>query len=286
MSDKPINLRAARKEKARASARADADANAARHGRSKSVKAAEDAETRRENLRLDGHRVEKTGMTVSDALRSRIACRAFLPDAPDESTIRRILTLAAQAPSGGNLQPWRVYVLTGAPLSALRAEVAEAAKTHRMGHPPEYSIYPTPLIEPYNARRRKCGEDMYATIGVAREDRAGRIAQFSRNFRFFDAPVGLFLYLDRTMGPPQWADVGMFLQSLMLAAREEGLHTCPQEAWAMWRDLVGAHTNAPENLMLFCGVAIGWMDETAPINALRTDRAPLEAFADLIGFEE
>lgn len=223
-------------------------------------------------------------MKVSEALRSRVTCRAFLPDPPEEAVLRRLVDLAKHAPSGGNLQPWRVYVLGGGALKALLAAVAAARETHPMGLPPEYAIYPSPLIEPYDSRRRKCAEDMYATIGVARGDRAGRRAQFARNFGFFGAPVGLFLYLDRNMGPPQWADAGMFLQSLMLAAREEGLHTCPQEAWAMWSDLVGAHTGAPANLMLFCGLGIGHMDVDAPINSLRTDRAPPEEFAEFIGF--
>lgn len=223
-------------------------------------------------------------MNVADALRSRITCRAFLPDSPDEAVVRRVVDLAKQAPSGGNLQPWRIYVLGGGALEALKTDVAEAQKTHPMGLKPEYAIYPAPLIEPYESRRRKCGEDMYATIGIAREDRAGRRAQFARNFRLFGAPVGIFLYLDRTMGPPQWSDAGMFLQSLMLAARAEDLHTCPQEAWAMWSELVGAHTRAPDNLMLFCGVGLGWMDKAAPINALRTERAPTDEFAEFIGF--
>lgn len=223
-------------------------------------------------------------MKVSDALRTRITCRAFTSDPVDEATLRRILEAARMSPSGGNLQPWRLYALTGAPLAALLKDVEAEMATAPMGHPPEYEIYPPKLKDPYNPRRRKCGEDMYATIGVTREDKAGRLAQFRRNFAFFGAPVGLFVYIDRTMGPPQWADTGMFLQSLMLAAREEGLHTAPQEAWAMWSALVARHLNPPEELMLFCGVGLGAMDETAPINALRTDRAPVDEFAELRGF--
>ena len=223
-------------------------------------------------------------MKVSDALRSRITCRAFAGDPVAEATLRRILEAARRSPSGGNLQPWRLWALTGAPLTALLKDVEAEMETAPMGHPPEYEIYPPKLKDPYNARRRKCGEDMYATIGVTREDKAGRLAQFRRNFAFFGAPVGLFVYIDRTMGPPQWADTGMFLQSLMLAAREEGLHTAPQEAWAMWSALVARHLNPPEELMLFCGVGLGAMDEAAPINALRTDRAPVDEFAELRGF--
>ncbi|MFV0474888.1 MAG: nitroreductase [Pikeienuella sp.] len=225
-------------------------------------------------------------MKVSEALRSRISCRAFLPDAPDKAAILRLLDLARHAPSGGNLQPWRVHALAGAALEALKAEVAAARESHPMGHPAEYAVYPAPLIEPYHSRRRKCGEDLYAAIGVAREDRPGRLRQFARNYAFFGAPVGLFLYLDRTMGPPQWADAGIFLQSLMLAAREEGLHSCAQEAWAVWSDIVRKHTGAPEGLMLFCGLGLGYMDVNAPINALRTGRAPVGEFAEFHGFDD
>ena len=148
----------------------------------------------------------------------------------------------------------------------------------------EYRVYPKDLKNPYKSRQFKCGEDLYATINVAREDRHARLRQFRCNFEFFGAPVGLFVYLDRSMGPPQWADCGMFLQSLMLMARQHGLHTCAQEAWGQWFVTVANHLNPPDELMLFCGVALGFMDETAPINRLRTDRAPVDEFAVMKGF--
>lgn len=223
-------------------------------------------------------------MKVSEAVSTRISCRAFTDQPVDEATVRRLLDRARYAPSGGNVQPWKVYALAGRALSAFLADVAEEAKTHPMGHPTEYGIYPDKLKEPYRSYRFKCGEDMYATIGVPREDKPGRLKQFVRNYRFFGAPVGLFLYLDRQMGPPQWSDAGMFLQTLMLLAREEGLHTCAQEAWAMWADLARRHTGAPDEEMLFCGMALGHMDEDHPINALRTDRAEVDEFAVLKGF--
>lgn len=223
-------------------------------------------------------------MNVTEALKTRITCRAFKPEAPSERVVRKLLDTARWAPSGGNLQPWHVYALTGQPLSALMSDVARQADQYPMGLPPEYAVYPAPLKDPYNTRRRQCGEDMYASIGVTREDKPGRMAQFRQNFAMFGAPVGLFVYLDRSMGPPQWSDVGMFLQSLMLAAREEGLHTAPQEAWAMWKDAVTAATGAPEDLMLFCGVGLGWMDERAAINKLRTSRADVDEFTTFKGF--
>ncbi|MFN4355955.1 nitroreductase [Parvibaculum sp.] len=223
-------------------------------------------------------------MKVSEALKSRITCRAFLGKPVPEATVRQILEEAKYAPSGGNLQPWHVYVLTGKKLEEFLGIVAEKQKDNPFGEGTEYDIYPKGLTEPYKARRFKCGEDMYATIGVSREDKAGRLMQFARNFRFFDAPVAMFFAIDRQMGLGQWSDLGMFIQSVMLAAREHGLHTAAQEAWAIWYKTVSEFVEMPEELMLFCGLGLGYMDESAPINQLRTDRAPLEEFATLSGF--
>lgn len=223
-------------------------------------------------------------MNVTDALASRMSCRAFLPTPVPEATVRGILDAARQSPSGGNLQPWRVYALAGAPLEQFVALIRSRLPTHPRGEGSEYDIYPTGLWEPYRSRRFKCGEDLYATIGVARDDKPGRLRQFARNFEFFGAPVGLFFCLDRRMGPPQWSDVGMYMQSVMLLARAHGLHTCAQEAWSAWYRSVGEFLGLPPELMLFSGMALGYRDESAPINRLRTDRAPLEEFAELRGF--
>ncbi len=153
--------------------------------------------------------------------------------------MRQILEEAKYAPSGGNLQPWRAYVITGERLKEFLAIIAEKQKTNPFGDgDTEYDIYPKGLTEPYKARRFKCGEDMYATIGVPREDKEGRMKQFMRNFTFFDAPVAMFFAIDRQMCLGQWSDLGMFIQSLMLVAREHGLHTAPQEAWAIWHKTV------------------------------------------------
>jgi nitroreductase len=223
-------------------------------------------------------------VNVTDALASRMSCRAFLPDAVPEATVRSILDAARQAPSGGNLQPWRVYALAGVPLAELLATVRAKMPTHPRGDGSEYDIYPASLWEPYRSRRFKCGEDLYATIGVARDDKFGRLLQFARNYEFFGAPVGMFFCLDRRMGPPQWSDVGMYMQSVMLLAREHGLHTCAQEAWSVWHRTVGEFLRLPPELLLFAGMALGYRDESAPINRLRTDRAPLGEFAELRGF--
>jgi nitroreductase len=224
-------------------------------------------------------------MKVSKALKSRISCRAFLPDPVFEQKVRQLLDMARRAPSGGNLQPWHIHALSGPALASLVADVKGKITDTPRGEPPEYRIYPENLKDPYEARRVKCGEDMYASIGIAREDRPGRLAQFKRNFELFGAPVGLFVYIDKTMGPPQWSDTGMFLQSLMLYARELGLHTCAQESWSLWQETVGEHLNPPDHQMLFCGMALGFMDKEAPINTVRTERAPVDEFARFSGFD-
>jgi nitroreductase len=221
---------------------------------------------------------------VSEALATRMSCRAFLPTPVPGDTVRAILDAARQAPSGGNLQPWRVYALAGAPLVELMARVRAQLPTHPRGEEPEYAIYPEQLWEPYRSRRYQCGEDLYATIGVTREDKFGRLLQFARNYEFFGAPVGLFFCLDRRLGPPQWSDLGMYMQSVMLLAREHGLDTCAQEAWSVWPRTVGGFLGLAPELLLFSGMALGWRDPAAPINRLRTARAPLEEVAELRGF--
>lgn len=218
-------------------------------------------------------------MNVTDAIRSRMSCRAFLDTPVPLDTLRDILETARQAPSGGNLQPWQVHVLAGRPLREFVALIRSKLPAQPQGEGTEYPVYPPHLKEPYRSRRFKCGEDLYATIAIAREDKRARIAQFARNYEFFGAPAAMFFVIDRIMGADQWADVGMFMQSVMLLARERGLHTCPQEAWASWHRTVTEFLGVPAELMLFCGLAIGYRDESAPINRLRTDRAPVEEFA-------
>ncbi|HTW39037.1 MAG TPA: nitroreductase [Steroidobacteraceae bacterium] len=224
-------------------------------------------------------------MNVSEAIDTRMSCRAFLSTPVPQATIRRILDTASRAPSGGNLQPWFVYVLTGEPLEALVSKVRAKAIEQPLGEGTEYNIYPPNLKEPYRSRRFKCGEDLYALIGIGREERERRLKQYARNYELFGAPVGLFFAVDRIMGQDQWADIGMFMQNIMLLAREHGLHTCPQESWAGWHKTVGEFLKMPPERMLFCGMSLGYRDESAPINRLRTDRAPLEEFATLLGFD-
>jgi nitroreductase len=213
-----------------------------------------------------------------------MSCRAFLDQPVSAETLREILDTARQSPSGGNLQPWHVYALTGEPLREFLGIIRGKIAAHPRGEGSEYDIYPPKLKEPYRSRRYQCGEDMYATIGVQREDKFGRLMQFARNFEFFGAPVGLFYCIDRDMGPPQWSDLGMFMQTVMLLARERGLHSCAQEAWSVFHPTIQTFLKLPPEQMVFAGMAIGYRDDDAPINALRTQRAPFDEIASLRGF--
>lgn len=224
-------------------------------------------------------------MNVTDALMSRISTRAFLDRPVPEALIRTILDTARYAPSGGNLQPWHVYGLSGSRLAAFLDLVERRRVAGSIGDGTEYDIYPAALKPPYRQRRSQCAEDMYRTMGIARDDRAGRLDHFARNFRLFGAPVALFFAIDRQMGPGQWADLGMFIQSIMLLAREHGLDSCAQEAWALWHKTIAEFVGMPPELMLFCGLALGYGDAANPVNGLRTQRAPLEDFVTLQGFE-
>jgi nitroreductase len=220
-------------------------------------------------------------MDVADAVMKRISVRAFKPDPVPGATVRRLLERASWAPSGGNLQPWRVYALAGAPLAEFKALVAASPMEE-----PEYDVYPPNLWEPMRTRRFVCGEDLYASIEIPRDDRPARFRQLARNGLFFDAPVGLFFCLDRKVGPPQWSDVGMMMQTFMLLAVEEGLGTCPQEYWARYPKTVASFCGVPDDHMLFSGMALGYVDESHPINQWRTRRDPLEVWAELRGFDE
>jgi nitroreductase len=220
-------------------------------------------------------------MKVSEAVERRVTIRAFLDRPVPGETVRDILTRAARAPSGGNLQPWRVYALAGQPLADFKAIV----KANPFGEAPEYDVYPANLWEPFRTRRFQNGEDLYATIGIPREDKPARLRQLAKNGEFFGAPVGIFFCLDRKLGPPQWADLGMYMQNVMLLATERGLDTCPQEYWARYPLTVGKFLNLPADHMVFSGMAMGFRDPAAPINRLRASRDPFDTWGELIGFD-
>ena len=221
-------------------------------------------------------------ITVSDAVRQRYSVRQFRPDPVPESTVREILELAGLAPSGGNLQPWRVFGLAGESMARLKQAVAQSEGEER-----EHLGYPPNLWDPYRTRRYQNGEELYATIGLSREERPRRLEQRAKNGNLFDAPVGLFFFLERRMGRLQWADLGMMMQNIMLLAVERGLHTCAQAYWANYARTVAAAVGAlEEDLMLVCGMALGRADEDATINRYHAGREPLDAWVKLAGFEE
>ncbi len=219
-------------------------------------------------------------MDVSEAVRKRISTRAFRPDPVSGEIVRELLQAAARAPSGGNLQPWRVYALAGTDLEAFKALAAASPM-----EAPEYDVYPPDLWEPFRTRRFVCGEDLYASIEIPREDRPARFRQLARNTAFFGAPVGLFFCLDRKLGPPQWADLGMYMQTFMLLAAERGLATCAQEFWARYPKLVAGFVGLPDDHMVFSGMALGYADENHAINGWRTRRDPFEVWCDMRGFD-
>ena len=220
-------------------------------------------------------------MDVSEAVAKRVSIRAFRPDPVPGALVADILARAAQAPSGGNLQPWRVYALAGEPLARLKA----LAGADPFGEAPEYQVYPPSLWEPFRTRRFQNGEDLYATLGIPRHDKPARLRQLARNGDFFGAPVGLFFCLDRRLGPPQWADLGMFMQNVMLLAIERGLDTCAQEYWSRYPKMVAGVLDLPDDHMLFSGMAMGFRDEAHPINSLKARRDAFELWGELRGFD-
>lgn len=224
-------------------------------------------------------------MEVREAVERRRSCRAFLDRPVDPTLVRDIVVRAGRAASGGNLQPWIVHVLTGEPLAALVRAVLEAiGERDPRDLAGDYAIYPEPLWEPFAARRRAVGLQLYAALGIGRADAEGRRAQFRHNFAFFGAPVGILVALDRRHGPPQWSDLGGYVATLMLLAEEAGLATCAQEAWTLAHRPVKEFLGMPETEMLFCGIALGHGDPDHPANAFRTARAAPDDWCRFHGF--
>lgn len=223
-------------------------------------------------------------MSVAEVLKSRISARAFLDKPVDEATVRSILDAARWAPSGNNTQPWKVIAVSGARKEGLGEIAQMALMANRAGEEGEYPIHVKGLIEPYRTRKFKVGEDMYAALGIPREDKMARMMWGANNFKFFNAPVGLLFVIDKSMGHAQWAHLGMFMQSVALVAQEMGLGTCMQEAWGMVRETLHKHFELPENEMVYAGMALGYADMSDPVNAWRSDRAPVEEFASFYGF--
>ncbi|MBL0420331.1 nitroreductase [Ramlibacter sp. AW1] len=228
-------------------------------------------------------RIEDPG-SVDDAIASRFSARAFLPRPVPRETIEGILEVARRSPSGTNTQPWRVYVLQGASREALVAQVCAAHDaiyadpSLAQEYPEDWDYYPRQWVSPYLDRRRENGWGLYGLLGIARGEKDKMHAQHQRNFRFFDAPVGLMFTIDRVLGRGSLMDYGMFLQNIMVAARARGLHTCPQAAWNGFSRIVLPHIGAGPDEMLVCGMSLGWADETAPVNHFHTPREPVASF--------
>lgn len=224
--------------------------------------------------------------SVTEAILQRRSARAFLNRPVPAGLIREIIDVARRTASSSNMQPWRLAVMAGADLDRLRGAVRQSLAANPSAEGSEYKIYAPSLKDPYNRRRIKCAEDLYGAIGIARENKMARLMQFARNFDFYGAPVGMILSIDRSMEQGQWADVGMFLQSILLLAHERGLAACPQAAWAAMHRTVRAHLSLPEEFIVFCGISLGHADPAQPINTLVTERAALEEIAELRGFAE
>ncbi len=217
-------------------------------------------------------------MEVSEAVNSRQSIRAFTDQEVSDELIQRLLEKSARAASGGNLQPWKIFVINNETM----INFLKFQEDWTDPETPAYDIYPENLSEPYKTSRYEVGAEMYSILDIDRDDKEGRFKQMLENFKFFGAPSAFFCFVDRQMGRPQWSDLGMFLQNFMLLAKEVGLDTCPQEAWAIKQESVTAFVKAQDELMLFCGMAIGYKDNEAKINKLRTERRPFEDWATFV----
>ncbi len=218
---------------------------------------------------------------VYEAVDSRRAVRAFSDDPVPKDVLERVLNAATRAPSSGNLQPWHLYVVTGEPLAELKRHATDRALAGDPGDEREYPMYPDKLTSPYLDRFSTAAAQRYEALGIERDDPARPVKIAALNSEAFGAPVVLFCYLDRTMGPGQWGDAGMYLQTVMLLLRAEGLHSCPQVMWTMYRKTVSRTVKADDELVLFCGISVGFEKEGVP--RLRTGRADMTETVNFIG---
>ena len=225
-------------------------------------------------------------MNASEILRSRISIRAYTDQRPPAAMVKEILDIARSSPSGSNMQPWKVIVVAG----QARDEVCDLARRALMAHPAgeegDYPVCPSTLPSPFDERRRLVTQQRYAVMGIERHDKAARAAAVARNYDFWGAPIGLFFVTHRELGHSQWAHLGMFIQSVVLIATEMGLGSCVQEAWARVRETLRCHFRLPDDEIVYCGMALGYVDRTNPINAFRSTREAVATFATLLGFTE
>tara|TARA_Y100000768_G_scaffold372929_1_gene341075 strand:- start:1315 stop:1968 length:654 start_codon:yes stop_codon:yes gene_type:complete len=217
-------------------------------------------------------------MNVSEAVLLRSSIRAFKNKPLDSALIKDLLIKSSRSPSGGNLQPWRIYVINEKSMK----DFLEFQKNWTAEETPAYDIYPHGLKEPYRTSRYELGEQMYSLLGIGRENKEARVNQVMKNFEFFGAPAAFFCFVDRQMGPPQWSDLGMFLQTFMLLAQEQGIDTCAQEAWSIKHESVSKFVNADEEEILFCGMCMGYKDDKAVINNLKSERRSIQDWAKFL----
>jgi nitroreductase len=220
---------------------------------------------------------------VDQSIRSRRSIRRYLPTPIPRATVRELLELAARAPSGTNVQPWKVYALAGDEKAALSQAIIDKYTASGIDGI-EFDYYPKQWAEPWTSRRRKIGADLYALLGIEKSDKARMTQQWARNYLFFDAPVGLIFTIDRTLGHDMLLDYGMFMANLMIAARARGLDTCPQAAFAEFQQTIRYTLGLPENERVICGMSLGYADPDAPENRLQTERESVEGFTDFRGF--
>lgn len=224
-------------------------------------------------------------MNVTEAVTSRRSIRQFLDKPVDQSIIESVLETAQRSPSGGNTQPWNAVVVGGDTLTEITSKIKTKAKEAPMGENMEYAIYPPDLEGRYEDQRRAVGKKMFDAVNLSRDDQAGRMAQMFKNWDSFGAPVQLFTYTKKYMGPPQWSDMGMWLQTVMLLLREEGLDSCSQEIWALYGTYMRELLGIDDDHIFFCGMAIGYRDPEHPINNFQVPRVELSENVKFMGFE-
>ena len=216
--------------------------------------------------------------TLTEIIKNRKSIRSFADKPVSNDIIKEMLQKSSRAPSGGNLQPWKIYIVNEKSMK----NFLEFQKNWKGKEEPPYPIYPEKLKEPYRTSRNQMGEQMYSLLDIKREDKIGRMNQMLKNFDFFGAPVGMFCFIDKQMGLPQWSDLGMFLQTFMLLAVDNNLDTCAQESWSLKQNCVKTYLDISDDSILFCGMAIGHANMDDKVNELNTPRRPIDEWATFI----
>ena len=225
-------------------------------------------------------------MDIFEAVNSRMACRWFLDKPVKPKTVKELIERASRSASDGNMQPWNIYALTGGALSEFKRKVAAFLENNDLSQlETEFPIIPDNLKEPYLSRKFRQGEQLYGALSIDRDDAAARLEQRLRGYRFFNAPVGLFVTIDRNLGPSQWADLGGYINTLAILARGYGLDSCPQLSWIRLHKVISEYLKLPAEQMLYCGMGIGYRDPNNPVNQYRSERADLSEFCTFLGFD-